>query len=108
MQKYISETTKEEFMKRTQNYDAVNKQVDLLGEQVSLLFKDDPDSVIQKFNGVPWAEIRALRNRSSHDYFSLNPETIWLYITTDLPAIEVSLRNILLKRYGVSDIQDYE
>ena len=107
IQKYISATTKEEFMRRTQDYDAINKQVDLLGEQVSQLFKDDPDNVIQKFIAVPWAEIRALRNRSSHDYFSLDPEMIWLFITTDLPTIEASLRNILSKRYGISDIRDY-
>ncbi len=105
--KYLAETKREEFLKRAQDYDAIHKQIDLLGEQVAQLQKDDPDNVMAKFSNIPWAEMKAIRNRSSHDYFSINPEIIWQYVTEELPGIETNIRQILRQRYRVDKIEDY-
>ena len=37
----------------------------------------------------------------------MNPETIWQYITEELPEIEKSIRQILQQRYRVDKIDDY-
>ena len=104
---YISETKKEDFFEKRLHYDAIMKQIDLVGEAVSQLVNDDPDNITKKFIEIPWAEVRAIRNRSSHNYFSIDPNIIWKYINEELPAIEAGIRNILKQRYRISDVQDY-
>lgn len=64
-------------------------------------------TITKKFNEIPWAEVRAIRNRSSHNYFSIDPNIIWRYINEELPAIEAGIRNILKQRYRIADVQDY-
>lgn len=104
---YISETSQEEFFSKRLNYDAIMKQIDLLGETVAQLVNDDPDNITKKFIEIPWTEIRAIRNRSSHNYFSIDPNIIWKYINDELPDIETGIRNILAKRYRTTKIEDY-
>lgn len=104
---YLSETTKDEFFAKRLNYDAIMKQIDLLGETVSQLFNDDPDNITKKFIEIPWTELRAIRNRSSHNYFSIDPNVIWTYINDELPGIEEAIRSILAKRYQTKEIKDY-
>ncbi|HYX38454.1 MAG TPA: HepT-like ribonuclease domain-containing protein [Oligoflexus sp.] len=104
---YLSETSQDEFFAKRLNYDAIMKQTDLLGEIVSQLVHDDPDNITKKFNEIPWAEVRAIRNRSSHNYFSIDPNIIWKYVTEELPDIEAGIRNILAKRYRTTQVEDY-
>lgn len=104
---YVSETSQDEFFSKRLNYDAIMKQIDLLGETVAQLVNDDPDNITKKFIEIPWAEIRAIRNRSSHNYFSIDPSIIWEYINDELPDIETGIRNILAKRYRTTNIEDY-
>ncbi|WP_141730920.1 HepT-like ribonuclease domain-containing protein [Oligoflexus tunisiensis] len=104
---YLSETSQKEFFEKRLNYDAIMKQIDLLGETVSQLVNDDQDNITKKFIDIPWAEVRAIRNRSSHNYFSIDPNIIWKYINDELPDIEAGIRNILAKRYRTTEIKDY-
>jgi uncharacterized protein with HEPN domain len=104
---YLSETTKDEFFAKRLNYDAIIKQIDLLGETASQLFNDDSDNITKKFIEIPWAEVRAIRNRSSHNYFSIDSNVIWKYINDELPSIEEDIRSILAKRYRTTEIEDY-
>lgn len=71
------------------------------------LINDDPDKVVLKFPDIPWAQIRALRNRSAHNYFSMDPKIIWDFVTDEIPAIEHELRRILEKRYRITEVEDY-
>ncbi len=87
-------------------FDAINKQIDLLGEQVSKLFAST-DNIVHHFPDVPWAELRALRNRIAHDYFSINPEMVWNFISDEFDEIHKNILNILIKRYGISEIPEY-
>ncbi|MBC7533272.1 MAG: DUF86 domain-containing protein [Oligoflexus sp.] len=86
--RYRAETSKTEFLAKDINFDAILKQIDLLGEEVSKLFTDDPDNVMKNFPRVPWAEMHAIRNRSTHNYFTIDSEQIWDYISNELPKIE--------------------
>lgn len=106
IKKYVSETNKQTYESRGLEFDAINKQIDLLGEQVSKLF-DSTDNIVHHFPDVPWAELRTLRNRIAHDYFSVNPEMVWRFISDDFEEIDDKIRNILLKRYGVTEVPGY-
>ena len=103
---YVVKINEKTYSVRGMEFDAINKQIDLLGEQVSKLF-DSTDNIVHHFPDVPWAELRALRNRIAHDYFSINPEMVWNFISVELDDIKRKIRSILLKRYGVSEIPAY-
>lgn len=105
--RYLLDTSEESFMERDLNYDAIMKQLDLLGEQVTQLQNNDPDKIILKFTNVPWAQLRSIRNRSTHNYFTVEPHLVWQFLNTELPAIERELRQIIEQRYRISSIEDY-
>lgn len=94
LSRYKADTSKAEFLEKDINFDAILKQIDLLGEEVSKLFNDDPDNIMKNFPNLPWAGMRAIRNRSTHNYFTINPQQIWEYITDDLPNIEKEVRGL--------------
>ena len=106
IQGYVRETNESEYQAKGMQFDAINKQIDLLGEQVSKLF-DSTDNVVHHYTDVPWAELRALRNRIAHDYFAVDPTMVWNFITNDIVEVEEQVRDILRKRYGVVDVPGY-
>ncbi len=68
IQEYLQSTSEGDYLKQGQQYDGINKQVDLLGEQVSKLIDTKADNLFSNFrDAVPWVEIRALRNRIAHE-----------------------------------------
>jgi len=103
---YVRVTNETEYHSKGMQFDAINKQIDLLGEQVSKLF-DSTDNVVHHFTDVPWAELRALRNRIAHDYFSVDPTMVWNFISNEISEVEMQVRDILRKRYGVVDVPHY-
>ena len=38
--------------------------------------------------GVPWQQIKAMRNIVAHSYGSVDPETTWEIITEDIPKLK--------------------
>ena len=45
--------------------------------------------------GIPWQDIRAMRNRLTHAYFDINLDIVWNTITEDLPPFIAELEKIL-------------
>jgi uncharacterized protein with HEPN domain len=42
--------------------------------------------------GVPWPDIRGMRNRIVHGYFGIDMEAVWRTATNDLPQLEAAIR----------------
>jgi len=53
----------------------------------------------QTYTGIPWTQIKALRNVVAHNYGRIDEESLWETITGDIPK---------LKDYCVSIIQQFE
>jgi uncharacterized protein with HEPN domain len=49
--------------------------------------------------GIPWHQIRGMRNRVIHEYFRVDVEMIWETVRSDLPGLKEALQRILA-RYG--------
>ncbi len=54
-----------------------------------------PDDVQQAHPEVPWAVMKAMRNRLVHVYFSVDPQIVWDTIHNDLPPLIEPLRKLL-------------
>jgi uncharacterized protein with HEPN domain len=54
-----------------------------------------PQDVQARAPAVPWAEMRAVRNKIAHEYYLLNPRIVWDTATNDLPPLVARLRAVL-------------
>lgn len=71
--------------------DAVVRNLEIVGEAARHI----PDTIIEKNPGIPWREIRDMRNLLAHEYFGVNTKIIWETVQTDLPAIVPVLKKLL-------------
>jgi uncharacterized protein with HEPN domain len=44
---------------------------------------------------IPWRNIVGIRNRLIHGYFEWNLDVIWVTLTSDLPRLVLSLREVM-------------
>ena len=79
---YVAGHTFETFLADTRTFDAVLRNLEVLGEaaaQVPGVFREaHPD--------VPWRQIVGLRDVVIHPYFAIDPEAIWTILTRQLAA----------------------
>jgi len=54
-----------------------------------------PDDVQRAHPDVPWALMKAMRNRLVHVYFEVDPQVVWDTIRQDLPGVESSIQRML-------------
>lgn len=53
------------------------------------------DDFKQTYTGIPWTQIKALRNVVAHNYGKIDHESLWETITTDIPELKEYCSNIL-------------
>jgi uncharacterized protein with HEPN domain len=61
-----------------------------LGEAVARLSPN-----IRRRRSVPWNQIIGMRNILVHEYFRIEPETVWIAVENHLPPLEIRVRTIL-------------
>jgi len=53
------------------------------------------DEFKQTYTGIPWSQIKALRNVVAHNYGTIDQESLWETITIDIPKLEEYCSSIL-------------
>lgn len=53
------------------------------------------DEFKEKYNKMPWRQIKALRNIVAHRYGTIAPEVIWEIVNADIPVLEEYCKMIL-------------
>jgi uncharacterized protein with HEPN domain len=46
------------------------------------------DDFKQTYTGIPWTQIKALRNLIAHNYGKIDDESLWETITNDIPKLK--------------------
>ena len=62
-----------------------------IGELVAIF----ADEFINKYNKIPWREIKGMRNIIVHRYGTINMERVWKTATEDINPLEVYCKEIL-------------
>jgi uncharacterized protein len=70
---------------------AVLACIQILGEASNHV----PDSIKEKYNNVPWNEIRGMRNRIAHEYFEIDENLVWETSKNDFPELKKTLEQVL-------------
>jgi uncharacterized protein with HEPN domain len=56
--------------------------------QIGELTTNLTDDFKQTFTGMPWVQIKALRNIVAHNYGQIDDEILWETITSDIPNLK--------------------
>lgn len=92
--RYTAGFTFKEFTHDDEKYDAVLRNLEIIGEAV----KHIPDDVRAQYPEVKWRKIAGLRDLVAHEYFGLSDEIIWDIVQNEIPAllkqVKVILRNL--------------
>lgn len=85
----------DEFSRDVKSVRAATACYSVIGEAVNHI----PDAIKKKYPEVPWDQVRGMRNRISHEYFSIDETTLWRTARERLPAFKIQVQKILDSSY---------
>ena len=88
---YTDGLTYEQFCTDRRTAEAVQLNFIIIGEAAGHV----PDELVQAHPGIPWREMRGLRNVITHGYFSVSLLVVWQTATNDLPPLLRRVRELL-------------
>jgi uncharacterized protein with HEPN domain len=90
---YLEDITFENFEKNTALQDAVIRRIEIIGETSNRISK----AVQDKYDYLPWSEMKGMRNLLIHEYDYIDLREVWNTVKNDLPALIKEIDKILNK-----------
>lgn len=87
---YTNGLNYEQLIKDYKTYDAVLRNLEIIGEAV----KNIPEDIKIRNKHIEWKKISGLRDIVIHDYFGLNNEIIWDVIANKIPELKRNLERL--------------
>ena len=91
IQSFVAGATFEQFTTDAKTLKAVAADLMIIGEAAHHI----PEDVQEAHGDVPWATMRAMRNRLVHVYFDIDPAILWDTVQSDLPKLVDPLTQLL-------------
>ncbi len=70
---------------------AVVKTLEIIGEAA----RHVPKSMRDKYGAIPWKQVTGMRDRMTHEYFSVDLEVVWRTVHEDLPPLRETAKKML-------------
>jgi len=83
IQTYVQGLTFEDFRQDEKTFDAVIRQLSIIGEASSHI----PEEIAALAPEIPWPAIRGMRNIVVHEYFGIDANIIWGTVKKNLPDL---------------------
>ena len=78
---YINGIDYEGFLSDSKTYDAVIRNIEIIGEAA----KNLSDNAKAQYPDIDWRGLSGMRDKLIHGYFGVNNELVWEVITKELP-----------------------
>ena len=79
-----------DFERHDLNYDAIVRNIELLGEAARQI----PLEVRDRANGIEWQKIIALRNILIHGYFGIDDDILWDVVSNRVEPLRLALETL--------------
>ena len=83
IERYTRAMSFDQFVKDDKTYDAVLRNLEIIGEAV----KNLPEEVRLRYNQIEWRKLAGLRDIVAHEYFGVSDEIVWDVIQTKLSSL---------------------
>lgn len=90
---YRQLTNRTEFDRRGMAFDAIVRNVEVLGEAAGKL----PEHVRSAVPNVPWEAIIGMRHRIAHAYFGIDPDILWDVVEHEVPLLVNELQALKVR-----------
>ena len=84
VRQYLRGITKEQFLADGMRFDAVVRNLEVIGEASGRL----PADIREVVRRQPWPDIIAMRHVLAHGYFAVDPDIVWSVAATKIDALE--------------------
>lgn len=91
IQRYVAGRPRNIFESDEQAFDAVVKNLEVIGEASKHL----PAVITDSHPEIPWRDIAGLRDIIVHEYFGLDLDIVWDVVDNRVPALLVQLRDLV-------------
>ncbi len=88
---HVAGKTREDYEHQRLIRDAVERNIEIIGEAARRLSRDFRDQHPQ----IPWRIIMATRHILAHDYDAVDNDTVWRILTDHLPPLIEQLRCLI-------------
>jgi uncharacterized protein with HEPN domain len=88
---YAGKLSKTEFLQDEKTFDAVVRNLEVIGEAVKKL----PEDLRAKHPALEWKKMVGLRDILIHEYFGLDAEIVWDIVQNKVPALDREVRTML-------------
>ena len=79
------------FMTDKMRQDALLRKLEVVGEAVKNLSENSK----QRRPEIPWRQIAGMRDRLTHDYFSVDLALVWVTVEKDVPKLKAAVEVLL-------------
>jgi uncharacterized protein with HEPN domain len=86
--RYVGTSGRDEFLANVLVYDAVLRNLEILGE----VAKHVPDDLKTRMPEVAWREIAGMRDWIAHGYLTIKADVVWNAIEVECPLLLRTLR----------------
>jgi uncharacterized protein with HEPN domain len=93
--RYLEGTDYEGFFGDEMKFDAVMRNLQVIGEAVKKL----PAEIQSSYPSVEWRKIAGLRDIIVHAYFGLEDEIIWDVVVNKIPSLKIQVEAILQQKF---------
>jgi uncharacterized protein with HEPN domain len=91
--RYTKGLTVERFLADDKTFDAVVRNLTIIGEAV----KHIPQAVRARHPQVEWSEIAGFRDIAVHEYFGIDEDILWDIIQNEVPSLLAQLTQIIAR-----------
>lgn len=84
IQSYLAGKDKDSFLQDKMAQDAVVRNIEIIGEAAKQISGD----ICAAYPGIPWRDMKAIRDVIAHGYFDVNVEVVWVVATEEIPPLE--------------------
>lgn len=91
VQEYLKGRTFDDFTKNEMLFDAVTRQIEIIGEASTRLSEE----FREKNDSLPIKQAVAMRNQLIHGYSKIDPKIVWKTTQEDLPELKEKIKNLI-------------